>query len=1726
LSGSTEEPEADVTDTPRDPATTSTAAAGASAANPSDGIEAAIEALEQAQVRLTACGTRLTQLQQRQLEIVNACDETALEECHQELHALMSERRDALGNVRDACQVVAAHVRQLGNLAAGAAPDIPGLVAELQRLSDETKRATSAQAVQRLAEAAAGLRARVLEVQRESFAALVRDIRVLFEEVEALDYSMPETRRLLDEEPYLRCSISDGKQRLENELALVRQRRTEQRQKRAEQAAVRIHTLASRPITDADIEPLTALVVQCEAAPPDRRQSATREALRAIASAPLAFATRMAAWLRLIDRTWEAEEPSHVRLGRVADLLPRPAHGEDVRASVLALLERADVDRDDADTLWPVLASARTCSSRFAQALFDELWGPRPPADALARWLLESPDADLNDVGLADLCAGLHPLEAWAVREWARDAKGLVTPPDHDAPLIEAWIDVQTPCPALGQLQAALTRAGHEDVSATAAIIAVAVATGEERVLGRDPARPLRAGGYGGVADLLQPYCEQGSGALRAALGAQRNAAEATAALDAAGDGRTLAGRPAQVVWQKIISSLGELRRRAQSDPDALAELARLRPESVLSRGCEAARYPDVNPTAKADILDRIERFRALVPIEAGGKRAEVPKTLERPDATAIRREVEVLRSRGAAGRLAARLIERLLQDPAAPAETPSKQAPDEDARRLVETALGETLILHARFRLASINWSQELGLDILERRARGAQIAQAAVGRYLRKNRFELANQVVAVAEASCQAELIALIDRTRQQRREEVRAVLESLAAQLHGALAGWESSLDPQMRSELEKALGMLKQLSADLDGFDPSLAEERYLTLADFAEPLLARCREHGDRLRREVHVRLSDTLQRGLSGVAAREPALVAHACRAALMGDVPGAMRFLELVDTPADDPSRLAALREAAPQPAPAAPQLQMTPRATTPPAPDKLNILARRAWDNAPVPDGFALPRSPWSLTGDSAEKRRLSLLWAARSCHKRQEPEWTLWLGCWLVEEGWESAADGALSKAVDHARDAVWLLAGGASDRSDWALAEALVLWLAGALHEARPAAKKGLEWADLRRSAGPALLAMLVRRFFEARAVDVLADVMVRAAGIAGVVPGRILGALGKPDEHLHAMLLREILRGGADFTRERALAALDLLSGWITGSDREQLEALLLGCTRLTGTDWAMNESAAPILEHLARAGVPDRVREYVEEAFQHRAYAHQGHEGPEHWSCNLETRTVYLSAAEESPDGMHLLVEVSFRTGRASARGVVLSASVEHPFIEAAPTAHELPLLRPGDTHELHIPLVVANGHAGQHPAAQLTLLLARKGATGRTEPLLRRKFKFNVGTAYPHDWAPTPYITGKAVSSLPMIKGRDKEVTDILHMLRGQTTDNFVLIHGMRRIGKSSLLQKLKLDERTRRDYVPAHLDLEYLLKADDTAASLLPRLAQQVRVDVSTTKASKIEMASGTDPYDAFGAFLKSVGAALAPKRLLLLFDEFQMLFERRGASGPRTGEHWTEEFIKKLRYWIQYLPVGFIVAGTSNELKEVTILPGQRLFQLGLTLPLGPLDPDAARALVKEPVKDLYRVTSMAAAAIIEETARLPNLIQIVCHALFDRMYRMKQTVAGLVDAKAALEAVCANEEHFSFLLWPLQSDAVKRALVRVLAEIGVDERRATLADLCEHLRTVRPDLADEARLEDSLRALREHEIVQLYRRRATEPAQYRLTPPLLARHVLNRRDYEL
>ena len=242
-------------------------------------------------------------------------------------------------------------------------------------------------------------------------------------------------------------------------------------------------------------------------------------------------------------------------------------------------------------------------------------------------------------------------------------------------------------------------------------------------------------------------------------------------------------------------------------------------------------------------------------------------------------------------------------------------------------------------------------------------------------------------------------------------------------------------------------------------------------------------------------------------------------------------------------------------------------------------------------------------------------------------------------------------------------------------------------------------------------------------------------------------------------------------------------------------------------------------------------------------------------------------------------------------------------------------------------------------------------------------------------------------PYIAGPTVDNTPAFIGRENILGNVLNILchEGQ---NAIVLHGQRRIGKTSLLHELKA--RLSTDiYYPIFFDL--LDKPQQSLEKVLQDLADEISLVVQKTKTSL-----GAEPKIAFCQWLNNLLNELpSEKSLVLLFDEFDVLDD---PSKERAGV----EFFPYLRnelLTINRKRLNFVFV-IGRKIKDMTDIAGS-LFREIPTQPVSLLKYEETLELIRlsEQKKTLFW-SEEALAKIWQQTSGHPYLTQALCRQIWE------------------------------------------------------------------------------------------------------------------------------
>lgn len=257
-------------------------------------------------------------------------------------------------------------------------------------------------------------------------------------------------------------------------------------------------------------------------------------------------------------------------------------------------------------------------------------------------------------------------------------------------------------------------------------------------------------------------------------------------------------------------------------------------------------------------------------------------------------------------------------------------------------------------------------------------------------------------------------------------------------------------------------------------------------------------------------------------------------------------------------------------------------------------------------------------------------------------------------------------------------------------------------------------------------------------------------------------------------------------------------------------------------------------------------------------------------------------------------------------------------------------------------------------------------------------------------------------PYIAGAPVTEQRMFFGREDIFGWIEKSLAGQYADHILVVHGQRRVGKTSVLKQLgnRLPER----YIPVFFDLQG--RTHTTLDRFLWWLAREiVRVlkqerNIEAPLPDKEAFTADLEYFE--NRFLPDLKPLLGDGTLLLTFDEFDNLEE------SEVKEELARPLIDYLRRLMGNEGLNFIFSiGSSGRKLENMQASYTEFFKTALYKKISFLSEEQTHHLVTRPVEGVLEYERAAVDRIYQIASGHPYFTQLTCHELFARCQRTEQ-----------------------------------------------------------------------------------------------------------------------
>ena len=329
--------------------------------------------------------------------------------------------------------------------------------------------------------------------------------------------------------------------------------------------------------------------------------------------------------------------------------------------------------------------------------------------------------------------------------------------------------------------------------------------------------------------------------------------------------------------------------------------------------------------------------------------------------------------------------------------------------------------------------------------------------------------------------------------------------------------------------------------------------------------------------------------------------------------------------------------------------------------------------------------------------------------------------------------------------------------------------------------------------------------------------------------------------------------------------------------------------------------------------------------------------------------------------------------------------------------------------------------------------------------------------------GSGPTHDRIPNPY-TEHEVYGRSMFYDRDVEIDTILQWLETQEAKGWLVIHGQRRVGKTSLARHLAEVRLHDRRVVPVFVDLQALDRF--TSERVVELILRSV---CSTLQLPVPSPGPGEPPAIFLTRFLRDAAKKLGDRRLLIIVDEFSVLM-----SAESRGEA-THVVFDNLRSVLSELrDVSFLLIVQDNHFLEDTRWGSAgNIFGEASTVSLQPFDEEWAKKLITVPLASQCQCTIEE--SVVEEILALasgvPYYVHILCKELIEHLNRQNRRRVTRNDLYEVLPVILSRGDryfhHFAEHLQPHGRGTAVLAATAFYQKSGCDPALADIhADLTE------------------------------------------------------------
>jgi tetratricopeptide (TPR) repeat protein/photosystem II stability/assembly factor-like uncharacterized protein len=349
----------------------------------------------------------------------------------------------------------------------------------------------------------------------------------------------------------------------------------------------------------------------------------------------------------------------------------------------------------------------------------------------------------------------------------------------------------------------------------------------------------------------------------------------------------------------------------------------------------------------------------------------------------------------------------------------------------------------------------------------------------------------------------------------------------------------------------------------------------------------------------------------------------------------------------------------------------------------------------------------------------------------------------------------------------------------------------------------------------------------------------------------------------------------------------------------------------------------------------------------------------------------------------------------------------------------------------------------------------------------------------------AMPDELTGNPYVVGPTVTG-EQLYGRQEVFQFVQESLAGPA-NRVIVLHGQRRVGKSSVLQELHLHRLPSKKYCAVRIDVQG--QAQTPFSTAIHDLAAHIAEALGMEEPDLADYQREENYF--VQTFLPEALSRLGKRRLVIMIDEFDALAQDESGSST----------LDKTSAGARFVPVIQAILDNSAFDKVVFVLvigcsleklpPAfSQLIRGARFSPIWLLSQADARTLITKPAERILSYEDVSIDRIWHYTSGHPYFTQLLCYEVFNRAKRRQQTRVKANDIDQIIDAALEGGAPAFVWLWEALSIA-ERLLISAIGSVAFETGVASKEDIQNILIRNRIRLGNVDLVEAANHLVREH-----------------------------------